>query len=175
MAPKRWLPLEANPDVMNQFLSGLGLAEDQAECHDVYGLDDELLEMVPKPVLAVLFLYPLTTKSEEERLRQNNEKRGAGVQTLDTPLSHLKEYNNKVYFMKQTVGNACGTIGLLHALGNITSEIKFVEESFFDKFFKTTANMDPMQRALFLENDSEMEVAHSVAATAGDTEVLVYE
>jgi hypothetical protein len=30
-----------------------------------------------------------------------------------------------VYFMKQTVGNACGTIGLLHALGNITSEIKF--------------------------------------------------
>lgn len=152
---KRWLPLEANPDVMNQFLSGLGLQENQAECHDVYGLDDELLEMVPKPVLAVLFLYPLTAKSEEERLQQNNEKR---------------EYNNKVYFMKQTVGNACGTIGLLHALGNITSEIKFVEESFFDKFFKSTANLDPMQRALFLENDTEMEVAHSVAATAGDTE-----
>nr|AFK48497.1 unknown [Medicago truncatula] len=81
-----------------------------------------------------------------------------------------REYNNKVYFMKQTVGNACGTIGLLHALGNLTSEIKFVEESFFDKFFRSTANLDPMQRALFLENDTEMEVAHSVAATAGDTE-----
>lgn len=26
--------------------------------------------------------------------------------------------------MKQTVGNACGTIGLLHALGNLTSEVK---------------------------------------------------
>lgn len=26
--------------------------------------------------------------------------------------------------MKQTVGNACGTIGLLHSVGNITSEIK---------------------------------------------------
>ncbi|XP_016187823.1 ubiquitin carboxyl-terminal hydrolase 3 isoform X2 [Arachis ipaensis] len=127
---KRWLPLEANPDVINQFLWGLGLPPDEAESCDVYGLDDDLLQMVPSPVLAVLFLYPLTSKTEEERLQQENKKR---------------ENSNKVYFMKQTVGNACGTIGLLHALGNITSEIKLVEESFFDKFFKTTASMDPMQ------------------------------
>ncbi|XP_027360524.1 ubiquitin carboxyl-terminal hydrolase 3-like isoform X1 [Abrus precatorius] len=152
---KRWLPLEANPDVINQFLWGLGLPADEAECYDVYGLDEELLEMVPKPVIAVLFLYPITTKTEEERLQQENENR---------------EYNSRVYFMKQTVGNACGTIGLLHALGNLTSEVKLVEGSFFDKFFKSTASLNPLQRAAFLENDREMEVAHSVAATAGDTE-----
>lgn len=84
--------------------------------------------------------------------------------------------------MKQTVGNACGTIGLLHALGNITSEVKLgrfstiqftrpqlkflvyqplnfiqfvlllllpVEGSFFDKFFKSTASMDPLQVIYF--------------------------
>ncbi|KAF5445226.1 hypothetical protein F2P56_034292 [Juglans regia] len=152
---KRWLPLEANPDVMNQFLWGLGLPEDEAECFDVYGLDPELLEMVPKPVLAVLFLYPITSQSEEERLLQANEK---------------KETSSKAYFMKQTVGNACGTIGLLHAVGNITSEIKLLEGSFMDRFLKTTATMDPLERAAFLENDTEMEVAHSVAATAGETE-----
>ncbi|XP_061988715.1 ubiquitin carboxyl-terminal hydrolase 3 [Rosa rugosa] len=152
---KRWLPLEANPDVMNQFLWGLGLQEDEAECYDVYGLDGELLEMVPKPVLAVLFLYPLTPKTEEERMMQLNEK---------------QETKDNVYFMKQTVGNACGTIGLLHAVGNITSEIKLVDGSFLDRFFKSTASMDPLERAAFLENDNEMEVAHSVAATAGDTE-----
>ncbi|GER34763.1 ubiquitin carboxyl-terminal hydrolase isozyme L3 [Striga asiatica] len=141
-ANKRWLPLEANPDVMNQFIWGLGVAPHEAECFDVYGLDGELLEMVPKPVLAVLFLYPLTSQ----------------------------EPDSGVYFMKQTVGNACGTIGLLHAVGNITSRIKLVEGSYLDIFFKTTANMNPSERASFLENDREMEVAHSVAATGGDTE-----
>ncbi|XP_051114840.1 ubiquitin carboxyl-terminal hydrolase 3 [Andrographis paniculata] len=153
---KRWLPLEANPDVMNQFLWGLGVTPGEAECFDVYGLDEELLEMVPKPVLAVLFLYPLTEKSEQERIQQD---------------SAIKEDpSNGVYFMKQTVGNACGTIGLLHAVGNITSEIKLEEGSYLNNFFKSTANMNPLERAKFLENDREMEVAHSVAATAGDTQ-----
>lgn len=26
--------------------------------------------------------------------------------------------------MRQTVGNACGTVGLLHAVGNVTSKIQ---------------------------------------------------
>ncbi|XAR70514.1 Ubiquitinyl hydrolase 1 [Bertholletia excelsa] len=152
---KRWLPLEANPEVMNQFLWGLGLPESEAECYDVYGLDEELLEMVPKLVLAVLFLYPMTAKTEEERILQDSVN---------------QEPSNKVYFMKQTVGNACGTIGLLHALGNIISEIKLSEGSFLDRFFKSTASMDPLERAAFLEKDREMELAHSLAATAGETE-----
>ena len=30
-----------------------------------------------------------------------------------------------VYFMKQTVGNACGTVGILHALGNCADRLIF--------------------------------------------------
>lgn len=48
--------------MIEQFLWGLGVKEDEAECYDVYGLDEELLAMVPKPVLAVLFLYPITSQ-----------------------------------------------------------------------------------------------------------------
>ncbi|KAE8653839.1 hypothetical protein F3Y22_tig00117056pilonHSYRG00291 [Hibiscus syriacus] len=51
----------------------------EAECCDVYGLDDELLAMVPQPVLAVLFLFPITSQTEEERLQQDNEKRVSAI------------------------------------------------------------------------------------------------
>jgi ubiquitin carboxyl-terminal hydrolase L3 len=31
--------------------------------------------------------------------------------------------SSNVYYMKQTVGNACGTIGLLHAIGNMRQHV----------------------------------------------------
>lgn len=161
---KRWIPLEANPDVMNQFIWGLGVPEGDVQFCDVYGLDDELLAMVPQPVLAVLFLYPLTSLDEEEK-----EESSASA----TSTAGSKELSKKVYFTKQTVGNACGTVGVIHAIGNATSQIKLVEGSYFEKFYKQTADMDPVQRATFLEEDDEMEDAHSVAASAGDTDANV--
>lgn len=36
----------------------------------------------------------------------------------------VQELSKKVYFTKQTVGNACGTVGVIHAIGNATSQIK---------------------------------------------------
>nr|CAC39056.1 putative protein [Oryza sativa] len=158
---KRWIPLEANPDVMNQFMWGLGVAEGEAQFCDVYGLDDELLAMVPQPVLAVLFLYPLTSLDDDE------EESGAAA----TSTAGDKDLSKRVYFTKQTVGNACGTVGVIHAIGNAASKLKLVEGSYFDRFYKQTVDMDP--RAAFLEEDDEMEDAHSVAASAGDTDANV--
>eukprot|EP00252_Welwitschia_mirabilis_P002747 TRINITY_DN1270_c0_g1_i1.p1 TRINITY_DN1270_c0_g1~~TRINITY_DN1270_c0_g1_i1.p1 ORF type:complete len:243 (+),score=52.16 TRINITY_DN1270_c0_g1_i1:242-970(+) len=156
---KRWIPLEANPDVMNQIVWGLGLDEKEAEFNDVYGFDDELLEMVPKPVLAVLFLYPITQATEQKRIV--DEKQFIGdVQEVG---------NNSVYFMQQTVRNACGTVGILHAIGNSQSQLNIRNGSFFQRFFTATASMTPEERAKFLENESELEAVHSVAANAGDT------
>ncbi|CAK9222946.1 unnamed protein product [Sphagnum troendelagicum] len=146
---KRWLPLEANPEVMNQFVQGLGFPGD-AGFFDVYGFDDDLLAMVPTPVLAVLLLFPISPEFYEQEW-----------ETL--------QVSEKVYFLKQTVGNACGTIGLLHAIGNNLSQLELAEGSYLQRFFKSTASMSPLERATFLENDTELEGAHSLAASAGDT------
>ncbi|KAG2567814.1 ubiquitin carboxyl-terminal hydrolase 3-like isoform X1 [Panicum virgatum] len=135
---------------------GLGVPEDVGFC-DVYGLDDEMLAMVPQPVLAVILLYP------QDRIKESQSSTASPVETKQEP-------SKKLYFTRQTIGNACGTVGIIHALGNAASKIKLGEGSYFDRFYKRTADMDPVQRAAFLEEDQEMEDAHSVAVSAGDTE-----
>ncbi|XP_062227061.1 ubiquitin carboxyl-terminal hydrolase 3-like isoform X2 [Phragmites australis] len=160
-AGERWPPLESSPDVFNQFMWSLGVPGDEAEFHDVYGLDADALEMVPQPVVAVILCFPDPPSQDainpSERVLYTGDK-----ETWD-----------QVYFIQQieSLGNACGTIGLLHAVGNASSEISLVDNSCLDLFFKSTARMDPYERAVYLEKDDAMTRAHSLAASAGVTEL----
>lgn len=162
-AGERWPALESTPEVFNQFMCSLGVQEDDVEFHDVYGLEADALSMVPQPVLAVVLCFPdppqqdASYPSESEQLLFSGEKEARG----------------QVYFIKQieSLGNACGTVALLHAVGNTSSEISLVENSCLDLFFKSTASMDPYERAVFLEKDNAMARAHSLAATSGVTEL----
>ncbi|KAL8119264.1 hypothetical protein AgCh_016691 [Apium graveolens] len=63
------------PYVLSSYLLGHG-REKELGCYDVYGLDAELLEMVPKPVLAVLNIYPLSSQSEHERIQKDAVTKG---------------------------------------------------------------------------------------------------
>lgn len=68
---QRWVPLEANPDVLNSFAAKIGtdIVSQGYGFQDMYGLDPDLLGMIPRPALAVILLYPLTEERERERLR----------------------------------------------------------------------------------------------------------
>ena len=67
-------------------------------------------ELFPILILNPSLLPCQTTKFEEEE-EEHIKKEGQVV-------------SPNVFFMKQTVGNACGTVGLLHSIGNCLDKIK---------------------------------------------------
>ncbi|XP_077472769.1 ubiquitin carboxyl-terminal hydrolase isozyme L3 isoform X2 [Stigmatopora argus] len=158
MSSPRWLPLEANPEVRTSFVSSLGMKLSW-QFGDVYGLDPVALSMVPRPVCAVLLLFPITEKYETFK-QQEEERLKLQGQVVSTD----------VYFMKQTIGNACGTIGLIHAVANNLAHLEFEPNSAMKKFVELTCKMSPQERGALLEKDESIRVMHESSAQEGQTE-----
>lgn len=155
---KSWLPLEANPEVMNKFVHGLGVPSTWG-FSDIYGVDAELLDMVPTPVRAVLLLFPITDETETQRLEEHDRIQRDG-QIVDS----------SVFFTEQTIGNACGTIALVHAVLNNADQFPLAP-GFFTQFRDKTASLTPSERAAALEQDATIEESHVEASQEGQSEV----
>lgn len=56
---KKWFPLESNPAVMNAYVEKLGFPTHSFSFCDVLSTEEWALEMVPKPVVGVLMLFPI--------------------------------------------------------------------------------------------------------------------
>uniref|UniRef100_A0A383W0T3 Ubiquitin carboxyl-terminal hydrolase n=1 Tax=Tetradesmus obliquus TaxID=3088 RepID=A0A383W0T3_TETOB len=159
--PKKWIPLESNPEVITEFASRIGLDTKQWAFHDVFGLDEELLAMVPQPVLAVMLLFPITKESEEA------DKKADAERPADAAVPE------QLYYMKQTIGNACGTIAMLHSIGNNRQRLQLEPGSFLTRFFEATQPMGAAERGAYLESPPgdapDIEEAHQAAGAQGDT------
>ncbi|XP_076786743.1 ubiquitin carboxyl-terminal hydrolase isozyme L3 isoform X4 [Arvicanthis niloticus] len=104
-------------------------------------MEPELLSMVPRPVCAVLLLFPITEKYEVFRTEEEEKIKSQG-----------QDVTSSVYFMKQTISNACGTIGLIHAIANNKDKMHFESGSTLKKFLEESVSMSPEERAKYLEN-----------------------
>lgn len=159
MAP-RWLPLESNPDVMNRYITNLGVDTNKFKYYDVYGLDPELLLMVPQPVRALLLLFPITDNykkfcsNEEERLKTEGQV-----------------VSDNVYFTLQTVGNACGTVGIIHSIFNNQDEVK-IKDGSLKTFYEKTKSLTPKECAEALEKDDGIAHCHGESASEGQTTAI---
>lgn len=156
---KRWFPLESNPSVMNAYVQKMGLDTASYSFCDVFSTEDWALDMVPQPVAAVVMLFPIKPESEEYA-RLEKEKIDTSGQVVSP----------NVYYMKQTVGNACGTVGILHAIGNARSQLSIESGSYLDRLYQRTETLTPEAIATDLEADTEIEETHIAAAEEGQSE-----
>lgn len=103
-----FIPLEANPQLMTTLLQKLGVSPALA-VHDVYSLHDpDLLAFVPRPALALLLVFPVSKAYETHRAEEDEGREDYSGSGEAEP----------VVWYKQTIRNACGLMGLLHAVSN---------------------------------------------------------
>jgi ubiquitin carboxyl-terminal hydrolase L3 len=156
---KHFTVLENNPQVMNQLARSLGLKPNLA-FHDIYSLTEpDLLAFIPRPAIALLVIIPLTPTWNEARQAEDKDK---------------GEYEGKgeeepVIWFKQTIGDACGSIGLVHCLLNSDAEKHIMPGSTLDQIRKDALPKTMWERAKVLEDSEAFEKAHQEAALLGDT------
>lgn len=151
---------ENNPEALNPLKKRLGLSDD-LEFYDVYSLDEPaLLAHIPRPAYALLVIIPMNKAWGDER------------QAEDTSQEDYTGYGDKepVIWFKQTIGNACGSIGVLHAAINGPAAKFILPGSDLDKIRREAIPLKMQERAQLLYDSQPFEDAHASVANIGDTE-----
>ena len=119
---------------------------------EIFGLDDDLLMMVPQPCVGVIATL--------ERLDRDDDKPGAGDDSSVVP-----------YYMKQTgsLDNACGIIACIHTILNHRDQVTVPSDSILGRFASEGESKTPAERATFLEGFTEFQEAHVASAHEGQS------
>ncbi|ORY56701.1 ubiquitin carboxyl-terminal hydrolase [Pseudomassariella vexata] len=156
---KRWIMLENNPEVMDQLAAKLGLSS-EIGFYDVWSIDEpELLSHIPRPALALLVIIPLTPPWDKDRKAEDAEKPDYGGCGPQEP----------VVWFKQIIGNACGSIGLLHCVINGPAVEYIQPGSDLEKLRRDAIPLKMAERAEMLYNSMPFETAHKSVEQIGDT------
>ncbi|BET02335.1 ubiquitin carboxyl-terminal hydrolase [Nesidiocoris tenuis] len=153
-----WTPLESNPEVMSKVLWNFGVSE-KWNVVDVLSLDSEMLGLIPRPAVALILLFP--TSEKYEKLKEEEEAK-------------LKESGQKiskdVYFLKQYIHNACGTIALIHSIANNLDTIS-LKDGMLKTFLDSTKDSSPEDRGAELQKNADVAETHNNIAMEGQTGV----
>lgn len=113
--------------------------------------------MVPQPVIAVMFLYPISKKT---------------IELYDKIINDNKEHKkNSLFFVKQTIGNACGTMAMLHSILNNLKVCEPNHDGILYKYYQSALDKTPEERAELLEKDEEILNSHEEFANDEKVEV----
>eukprot|EP01090_Pellita_catalonica_P002671 TRINITY_DN12243_c0_g1_i2.p1 TRINITY_DN12243_c0_g1~~TRINITY_DN12243_c0_g1_i2.p1 ORF type:complete len:242 (-),score=47.02 TRINITY_DN12243_c0_g1_i2:531-1256(-) len=156
-----WIPLESNPEMMTRILHGMGVDKSWV-FGDCFGFDKDLLAMVPQPCQAVLLLYPSLQGDARQKQREEEEERLK---------AHPVKLHKDVFYMRQLVGNACGTVAIVHSILNGLSDdgLSLDKDSFLLKYLERVKDKSWEERGILLGEDQALEQISSQAARTGQT------
>ena len=157
-----WKAIEANPQVLNNYVNALGFDTDQFIFNDLYSIEDWAKDMITKPVIGLLLVFPVTDNVKEYKAKEEQEILEKG-----------QKVDNDLFFMKQYAPNACGTIGIYHILANLQDEhaLLLKEDSIVRQFVNDTKNTDTEERGKVFLNSDAIKGVHKDQVEKGQSQV----
>lgn len=144
--------------VMNALARKLGLST-SLQFYDVYSLEPDFLAHIPRPCQALLVILPLTKAWDADRRAEDAGKedyQGVGDK-------------EPVIWFRQTIRDACGSIGMLHCAINGKTKDFILPGSTLEKLRAEAVDLTMNDRAQMLHDSQAFEDAHASVATLGDT------
>jgi ubiquitin carboxyl-terminal hydrolase L3 len=135
---------------------------------DVYSVTDEaLLALVPRPIHALLFLFPISEASEDALA--DDEAATPAYIGPGAPGSEEAGREEPVLWFPQTIGHACGLVALVHACTNGAARAALAPGSPLAALADSAASLSAARRAALLYDSDVFEAAHQAAAQRGDS------
>ncbi len=151
---------------MNALAKKMGLSDDLT-FYDVYSLDEqELLAHIPRPVYALLVIVPLTPAWKKDREEENERLGDPAKYYRGGPAGAGEE---PIIWFKQTIGDACGSYGLLHSAINGATSKFILPGSTLERLRSDAIPLPGEERAKMLYENEAFEDAHQSVAGLGDT------
>jgi hypothetical protein len=139
-----WIALESNPEALNTFARGIGLP-DTVAFTDCFGLEPDLLGFLPQPVYAIVLLFPFDNEAICNAKREQAEQ-----------LAGAEQPSVNCFWMEQSIGNACGTIAVVHSICNNLHRFKLQPGSLLERYAAIARNLSPADRGYLLGGWNEI-------------------
>jgi len=112
--------------------------------------------MIPRPVKAVVLVFPYGEARDRRRAEDERIAKEGGPNVDET-----------VFWAKQTVPGACGTMALIHGLAN--SNVTLARESPLRKFIDECKDKSSFDRGKHLENSPLLRDIHASLSSEGQS------
>lgn len=134
----KWPCIDSSSELLQEHLRALG---SPLEVQDVFGLDEQLLCFISGTVRALVLLFPVSEQTKQAK----------------RALPPSARPSTSIFFAEQTVKNACGTVALLHAVGNTPEGCFGAAKAYLD----ACKPLSPRERGELLGKSEELAQLHA--------------